>query len=311
MSRRDLSRNPRGKKPENRKKTEYEKQQTQEEVKQIKIELINFARTNWGKQWIESFLKTGRPFRMQRGIQYAEDDDRIENLTIHKGQIFATVQGTAPTPYRVKINLEIIPEEGWNNILSLLGSKYLNLILLLDGKLPDEIIEIFEQNNYPLFPSEIDATCSCPDQAVPCKHIASVVLYLARILDYDPFIILTLRGKDKNEILKGLKLAHSINIQGKQEPIIESTSKEEELKFNFKIPKITAKEIIYGDLNLTELNRIGFHFKKPGKIIETLENLGLPPNLENPKEFSNVLDGIYRTITLQVYKKAMDLETRK
>ena len=48
------------------KKTEYEKQRTHDEVEQIKKDLMGFAQTSWGTRWIQSNLKIGRPFRMQR-----------------------------------------------------------------------------------------------------------------------------------------------------------------------------------------------------------------------------------------------------
>jgi len=105
------------------KKTEYEKQRTHDEVEQIKKDLMGFAQTSWGTRWIQSNLKIGRPFRMQRGIEYVKDKRRIDNLLINPGQIFATVQGTAPTPYRVKINFDIIPKKGWKLILNNLKNK--------------------------------------------------------------------------------------------------------------------------------------------------------------------------------------------
>ncbi len=232
--------------PERRRKSEYDKRRTNQEVQQIKNDLINFAKTSWGQQWIHSILMVGRPFRMQRGIEYAEDDRRIENLRINKGQIFATVQGTAPTPYRVKINFEIIPEEAWKTILESLAEKIINLTMLLDGLLPEDIVNIFEENNYPLFPDAskgIKAECSCPDKAIPCKHIASVILYISKVLDYDPFILLKIRGKSKKEILIDLSLA-----QKSESEIIStrgnvSAEKDEKVKFSFNVPKISIQEI--------------------------------------------------------------------
>ncbi|MFX0070671.1 MAG: hypothetical protein ACFFAO_06235, partial [Candidatus Hermodarchaeota archaeon] len=165
--------NRRGKKkrPEHGPKSEYDKRQTHQEVQKIKKDLINFAKTSWGKEWIHSILMIGRPFRMQRGIEYAKDDKRIDNVRINKGQIFATVQGTAPTPYRVKINFEIIPNEVWSKIIAEISKSSFNLIKLLEGTLPEEIIDIFENNKSSLFPDTINrlnAECSCPDKAVPC-----------------------------------------------------------------------------------------------------------------------------------------------
>jgi len=290
-----------------------DERQKHEEVQQIKENLLNFAKTSWGKEWIHSILKFGRPFRMQRGIDYAKDDKRIENLTINKGQIFATVQGTAPTPYRVKISFDLIPEEGWNNVVKTLESKAINLIKLLDGVLPEDIINIFETFNYQLFPDaaqELNAKCSCPDKAVPCKHIAAVILYIARVLDYDPFILLELRGITKSDVLKYLSLDQSL----KKEQIIQTPAsnleKGKRVEFNFNVPKISVQELS-SKVDISESqSQVGFKIKKPPKTIETVENLGLPPNLENPKPFEIVFRAIYRSITSKIHEMSIKLEKK-
>ena len=289
-------------------KNEYEKERTREEVEQIKKNLINFAKTSWGKQWIQSNLQIGRPFRMQRGIQYVKDERRIENLSISTGQIFATVQGTAPTPYRVKINFEPILEEGWKIILKELTEKTINLIELLEGFLPEDIITIFEENGYSLFPNAskgLNATCSCPDMAIPCKHIAAVILYIARVLDYNPFLLLELRGKSKSEILNELSLGQGAI--GKNEAKKISTTSN--IKFKFNVPKISIAELSSEQKKLgtdTDDYNIGFTFRKPGKIIETLENLGVPQTIEN-KAFEIVLKAIYRKVTAKMYDTSLEL----
>ena len=289
-------------------KSEYEKERTREEVEQIKKNLINFAKTSWGKQWIQSNLQIGRPFRMQRGIEYVKDERRIENLSISTGQIFATVQGTAPTPYRVKINFEPILEEGWKIILKELAKKTINLIELLEGFLPEDIITIFDENGYSLFPNApkgLNATCSCPDMAIPCKHIAAVILYIARVLDYNPFLLLELQGKSKSEILNELSLGQGTKSKNEEEQI--STTSNIEFKFN--IPKISTVELSSEQKKLnTDIDdyNIGFTFRKPGKIIETLENLGVPQTIEN-KAFEIVLRSIYRKITSKIHDTSLKL----
>jgi len=289
-------------------KSEYEKERTREEVEQIKKNLINFAKTSWGKQWIQSNLQIGRPFRMQRGIDYVKDERRIENLSISTGQIFATVQGTAPTPYRVKINFEPILEEGWKIILKELAKKTINLIELLEGSLPEDVITIFDENGYSLFPNAskgLNATCSCPDKAIPCKHIAAVILYLARVLDYNPSLLLELRGKSKSEILNELSLGEGVKSKKESEKV--STTSNIEFKFN--VPKISIVELSSeqkeSGLDIDDYN-IGFIFRKPGKLIETLENLGVPQNIEN-KAFEIVLRAIYRKITSKIHEISLKL----
>ncbi|TFG24714.1 MAG: hypothetical protein EU532_12315 [Promethearchaeota archaeon] len=311
MDKNNYRRSIKKKKNENIHKNYYDKKRTHEEVKQIKENLVNFAATSWGKEWILSILNIGRPFRMQRGIEYAKDDKRIENLRINKGQIFSTVQGTAPTPYRVKINFEIIPEEIWKVILEELASKSSNLIQLLEGSLPEDIVKIFEKNNFPLFPDAIkglDAECSCPDKEIPCKHIASVILYISKVLDYDPFILLKIKGKSKKEILSELRLIPQNGEKSISKEIKLKSEKNEKMQFSFNVPKMEIQEIVSNDSHSkisASFNEIGFKFRKPGKYIETLENLGIPPNIPNPQAFSIVLKGIYQTITSEFYKKSL------
>ncbi|MCK4381791.1 MAG: SWIM zinc finger family protein [Candidatus Lokiarchaeota archaeon] len=288
-------------------KTEDEKRRTSAEVDQIKRELTNFAKTSWGKQWIKSNLKIGRPFRMQRGIDYVKDERRIDNFSINTGQIFATVQGTAPSPYRVKIKFETIFEEGWELILKSIGNKIINLVELLDGFLPENIITIFEESEYSLFPDAkkgLNATCSCPDPAIPCKHIAAVILYLARVIDYNPFLLLELRGKTKREILNDLSLRQSANAKKVSE---EVSNKEIIDEFVFNVPKIPIQELSE-ELKTSGKNEynIGFNLKKPGKIIETLENLGIPHIIEN-KAFEIVLRAIYSKVSSQIYELSLEL----
>ncbi len=288
------------------KKTEFERQRTHEEVEQIKIDLINFAQTSWGKQWIQSNLKIGRPFRMQRGIEYVRDKRRLDNFSIIPGQIFATVQGTAPTPYRVKIRFETILEEEWKIILKKLTNKTINIIELLEGSLPEEIITIFNKSKCSLFPDAskgLNATCSCPDKAIPCKHIAAVILYLARVIDFNPFLLLELRGKPKSEIFTDLSLAQP----SKSRKNIEKTLLNNKIEFKFNIPKISIQELSKMQKKLGEDDfNIDFKLKKPGKIIETLENLGVPQNIEN-KAFEIVLRAIYQKITSEIYLMSSEL----
>lgn len=291
MENRRLKKNPPNK------KTEYEKRRTREEVDQIKKDLINYAKTSWGREWIYYNLQIGRPFRMQRGIDYANDERRIDNISIIKGQIFATVQGTAPTPYRVKINFETLDEENWKKIIQKLLKHPLNLIELLEGNLPLELIKFFEEIEQDLFPNALkglDASCSCPDKAIPCKHIASLILYLSRVIDYNPFLLIELKGMTKNELLDRLSIKGII----KPPKLKENLKDSKNALYDFKIPKFLHSDKRESKEEVPNLN---FIIKKPSKIIETLDNLGMPYNLEN-KAFNIVTKSLYRKIALYSFE---------
>ena len=50
--------------------------------------------------------------------------------------------------------------------------------------------------------------CSCPDWAVPCKHLAAVIYLLSQQIDADPFLVFSLRGIDLPGLLgqRGVQL---------------------------------------------------------------------------------------------------------
>lgn len=72
--------------------------------------------------------------------------------------------------------------------------------MLLSGNLPHELLVIAQEEDVELFPrswDDIDAHCSCPDWANPCKHLAAVYYIIADEIDKDPFLIFEMRGMQK------------------------------------------------------------------------------------------------------------------
>jgi uncharacterized Zn finger protein len=83
---------------------------------------------------------------------------------------------------------------------------------LLAGAMPREIDEAFASARASLFPSEerdLETSCSCPDWAKPCKHVAAVHFVLGEALDRDPFLLFELRGRGKTEVLAALRRART------------------------------------------------------------------------------------------------------
>src|SRR5204863_883072 len=88
---------------------------------------------------------------------------------------------------------------------------------LLDGRMPEQIDEVFRACEVSLFPETRDdcvTDCSCPDWGDPCKHVAATHYVLGEALDRDPFLLFELRGKAKAEVLEALRAARG----GKKAP---------------------------------------------------------------------------------------------
>lgn len=73
--------------------------------------------------------------------------------------------------------------------------------------MPQEIEQTFAAVGLSLFPEklrDLETSCSCPDWSIPCKHIAAVYYLLGEEFDRDPFLIFTLRGMSREELLASL-----------------------------------------------------------------------------------------------------------
>lgn len=73
-------------------------------------------------------------------------------------------------------------------------------------------MEIAEKNNIKIFPQswqDIKLNCSCPDWAVPCKHLAAVIYKIANEIDQNPFLVFNLHRFD---IVNELS-AHRLQLQ--------------------------------------------------------------------------------------------------
>ena len=95
----------------------------------------------------------------------------------------------------MEIRISPLSEERCQEILQKCGKRVETLEKLLAGDFPEELKELFTQRGG-LFPSsrEISFSCSCPDWALMCKHVAAVLYGIGARLDENPSLFFELRG---------------------------------------------------------------------------------------------------------------------
>jgi uncharacterized Zn finger protein len=74
---------------------------------------------------------------------------------------------------------------------------------LLQGKLSNDVMAVVTDRSSGLFPSphEIDMSCSCPDWAGMCKHVAATLYGVGNRLDFQPELLFTLRQVNQLELI--------------------------------------------------------------------------------------------------------------
>ncbi len=169
-----------------------------------------FSRTWWGQRFIAALEQFTDPARLGRGRSYASGG-RILDYTLANGTVTARVRGSInpyfgvykEPIYRTSITIKAITAADWTKVIRQIASRADLVTKLLMNEMPDTIEDAFSELGLHLLPhSERDfvTTCSCPDYANPCKHIAGVYYLLASALDHDPFLMFELRGLSRDDL---------------------------------------------------------------------------------------------------------------
>ncbi|EEG79092.1 SNF2-related protein [Dethiobacter alkaliphilus] len=162
-----------------------------------------FAKTWWGKNWIETLRHTGFSSRLPRGKSYATEG-AVREVNIKDGTVTALVQAWRKTAYSITIRLEPFSPAEKKTIKKLITANPALATELCMGSLPDALISTLRQQNISLFPASwkaVNANCSCLDWANPCKHLVAVFLILSGKVDKDPLILFELRGVSRQELV--------------------------------------------------------------------------------------------------------------
>lgn len=171
-------------------------------VSPVNIRGRAIATTFWGKAWCEN-LERYSDFanRLPRGRTYARNGSVID-LQIAQGEVKALVSGSSI--YEVEVKITPVRKSHWKSICRDCAGAIDSLVELLQGRLSEKVMERICRENTGLFPSpgEIEFSCSCPDWALMCKHIAAVLYGIGARLDRQPELLFRLHKLDENELIR-------------------------------------------------------------------------------------------------------------
>jgi uncharacterized Zn finger protein len=167
----------------------------------IVVEGRTIAATFWGEAWCDN-LERYSDFanRLPRGRTYVRNGSVVD-LQVAPGSVTALVSGS--TMYDVKVTVVPVPRTRWSAICKDCAGAIDSLVELLQGRLSKGVMTRLCEEKTGLFPSpkEIVFTCSCPDWASMCKHVAAVLYGIGARLDHQPELLFTLRKVDQQDLI--------------------------------------------------------------------------------------------------------------
>lgn len=251
---------------------------------------VNFGNTWWGAKWLEALTHIDFESRLPRGKSYARNGS-VRAIAVNGNAVAASVQGHQIRPYAVSIAIPEFSKQEQQGIIEIVLGNRLFLSQLMVRKLPHELYEILQKKGVKLFPTrwrDLRAECSCPDWAVPCKHIAAVIYLIANEIDKNPFLVFGLHCFDILEALEKRGYAR------------EDISQTRIVSVDDFLAARSPRALPRSPLDQGLFERVDFSAILPlqGQILALLS----PRPLFYPEgDFKNILEGVYKTAAKNIH----------
>jgi uncharacterized Zn finger protein len=168
--------------------------------------IVQFGNTWWGEKWLDALTNIDFENRLPRGQRYARNGS-VVSIDIDSTSVTAKVNGRRPQPYRVTIEAPAFSKKQANILKNLITESPFYLSQLEARTLPEDLYDDLQEKGIKLFPrswKDLKMHCTCPDWAVPCKHIAAVIYIIANEIDKNPFLVFNLRNYDLLEAFQNI-----------------------------------------------------------------------------------------------------------
>jgi uncharacterized Zn finger protein len=171
---------------------------------------------SWSAQrWLRLIEQLAPGAAMAAGLEYAKLG-QTRSISMEPGWVRGVVQGTVITAYKTSISLPALVHEQSERVISAMVDQAVYAAKLLAGELPANIEDVFAPLGLRLFPeaSELASKCSCREPQPWCKHACCLAYLVAERFTTDPFLIFTLRGLPREELLERLRQRRAVAAAG-------------------------------------------------------------------------------------------------
>jgi len=150
--------------------------------------------TWWGRAWEENLERYADFFnRLEQGKNV-----EVSMLDREDGEITATVSS-----YRVDIIIDPLSPAKRKALEASLSKQPEGIKELRANSFPTTLSDLLPSILFPA-PEEIHFSCTCPDGARLCAHVAAVLHILGLRFDSDPKLIFCLRGLEPDSFLESI-----------------------------------------------------------------------------------------------------------
>lgn len=164
-----------------------------------------FATTWWGGAWVDALEDTALDLRQLREGRKLAKSAAVGSITVSPGRIGAAVDDGES--HSASVRVPTFDDSAWDRLVASIAERAAHLAALLDGQLPRDLSDTATDIGLDLVPAlgDIDSECTCDGWELPCKHAAAIAYQAGWLIDDDPFLVLLVRGRGRDEVLEQLR----------------------------------------------------------------------------------------------------------
>ena len=161
---------------------------------------------SWKELWVDVLSESGAvdTTRLARGGTPMKIDS-VGAIEVEPGLLRAPVDGT--TPHVAVIGVAPLPDKEWDALLDLVTERASLSAALLAGELPFELADCLLPGK-----GDVSCDCNCADGGEPCVHAASLLHAAGALFEVEPFALMLIRGRGRNDVLTELRSRRSASI---------------------------------------------------------------------------------------------------
>lgn len=169
------------------------------------------GRSWWAREFVAAMEDATHDLNLlRRGRRFA-GSGRVGPIAVSPGRIAAVVDDPDGV-YDVVVRLAAWDDAEWDRFLAQVTAEAGHLAALLEGDVPRSLVRSADAADVALLPTigDLESFCGCPDIGDPCQHAAALCYQAAWLLDDDPFVLLLMRGRGRDDLLATLGQHHEL-----------------------------------------------------------------------------------------------------
>ncbi len=159
--------------------------------------------TWWGRAFVRSFEELTLETDDLGAARALARSGRLGAIVVLDAMASAVVDPGTETPLMAQVKVDRLTGEAWTTFAREAARESGHAAALEAGDLPVDLVEHADETGVELIPGpgDIDTACECDAWAQPCVHTLALLYQLTWQLDRDPYVLMLLRGRTREDLL--------------------------------------------------------------------------------------------------------------